>query len=240
MDILEQISSSLSPAFYSSSIKSIDVFRRSVLIETTNGEYGLSTNSGDGKDIDTFIGLNGEDLLARLNFLNHFHRSIFLALFNAINSKKEKLLEATKQKAHHFVYTMPKGGSVAVVGRFPFVEKFRESGHFSKVALFELDPRYGEFGPGDYSKLTDYETVFITAMTLANNTFDNIISFCNSKSKVILLGPTTPMLSLLFECGVSMIAGAVVTDGVDLKRCLAAGNSFRASTGLEYFTLSNL
>ena len=238
MDILQTIATKLPLEFYSSVVKHIDVFRRSLLVKNMSGQYGLSTNCGEVEDRSSFIGLTGEQVLSKISFSNNFHRSIFIALLNSICSQKENILDATKQKAHRFVYSLPKGKSIAVIGRFPFVGKFRDSGHFSKVSLFELDPRDGELGTDCYPELASYDVIFITAMTLVNNTFDHVVSFCSPQAKVILLGPTTPMLPVLLQHGVNMLAGAVVIDGENLKHCLSAGNSFRASTGLEYLTIS--
>lgn len=238
MDILQKLSLNFSSEFKSLVIKEVRVFERSLLVETNCGALGLSSNIGECKDSTIWRGLSARSFIEKIDFNNFLHRSILLALINAFNSRSELVRAAPQYKAHHIAYDLPADSKIAVIGRFPFVHSFVESRHFSTVAVFELNPQAGEFGVDDYHTLKDFDLVLITAMTLANNTFDDVMSFIPTSTKVILLGPTSPMLPELLKHGVSVIAGAVVVDGENLKLCLSAGKSFRSSTGLKYCSIS--
>lgn len=113
--------------------------------------------------------------------------------------------------AEDYLIQHGQGKNVALVGHFPFIERLQE--HVNRLWVLELNPRPGDL-PAQAAPeiIPQADIVAITGTVLINNTFDGLISLRRPDSKVILLGPSTPLSPILFDFGVSVIAGAIVTD----------------------------
>ncbi len=118
------------------------------------------------------------------------------------------------------------GKRVALVGHFPFVARLRPQ--VGELLVLEQDP-----GPGDLPAgravdvLPQAEVVAITGMTLVNHTLDNLLALCAPQAFVMILGPSTPLSPRLFDYGVNLISGAVVTAIDPVLRILSQGGNFR-------------
>lgn len=127
--------------------------------------------------------------------------------------------------------------SVAVVGRFPFIVDEIEP-FARQVWTFEHDPQPGEFSVADMPKiLPQADIVAITSSTIINHTLDAILALIPKTSRVMLLGPTTPLTPQLFSLGIDLLSGIQV---VNIDQCVdsvASGVSFRQMQGLRRVTL---
>lgn len=118
------------------------------------------------------------------------------------------------------------GKRVALVGHFPFVPRLRPQ--VGELLVLEQDP-----GPGDLPAeqavevLSQAEVVAITGMALTNHTLDDLLALCAPQAFVMVLGPSTPLSPRLFEYGVNLISGAVVTAIDPVLRILSQGGNFR-------------
>jgi uncharacterized protein (DUF4213/DUF364 family) len=76
-----------------------------------------------------------------------------------------------------------------------------------------LNPREGDLparaAPGI---IPQADLVAITATTIINKTFQGLIELCRPDAKVILIGPSTPLSSTMYELGIDVLSGAIVTD----------------------------
>ncbi len=119
------------------------------------------------------------------------------------------------------------GKNITVIGHFPFVEDLR------KVAgnLWVIEKRVQ---PGDHPEeetatcLARSDLIAISSTTLINHTLGNILSLCPSGSTKMLLGPTTPLTSVLFDHGIDIISGSIVTDPDTALLHIRQGANFRA------------
>ena len=118
------------------------------------------------------------------------------------------------------------GKHVALVGHFPFVPHVRE--RVGRLSVLELRPRADDL-PADAAPqvIPQAEVVALTSLTLMNNTFDGLIRLCPPGALVLLLGPTTPLSPLLFDCGVHILSGSVVEDVDAVLRTVGQGGNFR-------------
>lgn len=61
--------------------------------------------------------------------------------------------------------------------------------------------------------LPDSDMIIISASTLANQTFDKLLSFCGKAREVVLLGPSTPLYPKpFFEQGITAVMGTRIFD----------------------------
>lgn len=115
---------------------------------------------------------------------------------------------------------------IALVGNFPFIPRLR-----SRVGeLHVLDQRLlpGVLPPEKAAEiLPGADLVAITGQTLLNGTIEHLLSLCSPESTVLILGPSTPLSPVLFDHGVDLLSGSIVTDIDGVLRTLGEGATFR-------------
>jgi len=126
--------------------------------------------------------------------------------------------------------------NVALVGRFPFVESLRSA--VGKLWVLELEPIEGEY-PAEAAAdlLPNAHVVAITGSTLMNHTLDGLLALCSPQSTVMVLGPSTPLSSVLFAHGAHILSGVSVWDEQAVLRTVGQGAGFRQLEGIRLVTL---
>jgi hypothetical protein len=113
-----------------------------------------------------------------------------------------------------------------IVGHFPFVEKIRQVA--SSLWVLEKHPIEGDEPAEKASELIPQaDVVAITGTALLNGTMDDLLSYCNKSSFVMVLGPSTPISPVWFDYGVDMVLGSVVTNVEGALRKISEGAIFR-------------
>jgi len=118
------------------------------------------------------------------------------------------------------------GKTVAVVGHFPFIARLQ--GSVGQLWVLEQRP-----GPGDLPSSAATEVipqahvVAITSTTLINGTFDGLMTLCRPDAYVLLLGPSTPLSTRLFDHGVQILSGTRVDDIDTVVRLVSQGATFQ-------------
>ena len=148
---------------------------------------------------------------------------IGLATINALLPRHPEQwveLNAEDYLAEHGV-----GKNIAVVGHFPFVDRLKALAN--KFWVLELAPRDGDF-PAQAAPeiIPQADVVAITATTLINKTFQGLIDLCRSDARVVLIGPSTPLSPVLYEHGIDVLSGTIVTDPQVVLTGIAQGISF--------------
>ncbi len=129
------------------------------------------------------------------------------------------------------------GKNVAIIGHFPFVDQFREKSRNTWV--LELNPGPGDLDASEYVNiLPKSDVIGLTATSLMNGTFDDLSKCFPSDALVVMMGPSTPMSSILFDFGVDILAGSEVTDSVVLSKFIAQGTSLHKVDGLKRITIA--
>jgi hypothetical protein len=150
--------------------------------------------------------------------------SVGVATINALLPRQTQLW--SEDNAEEVIARQGVGKRVAMVGRFPFVPRLRQ--RVGDLVVLEQDP-----GPDDLPAsrapevLPGAEVVAITGMTLINHTLEGLLRLCLPGAFVILLGPSTPLTPLLFDHGVDILSGAVVTAIEPVLRIVSQGGNFR-------------
>jgi uncharacterized protein (DUF4213/DUF364 family) len=123
------------------------------------------------------------------------------------------------------VKDMGKGKNISVIGHFPHLDALAREAR--NLWIIEKQPR-----PGDYPEekgndlLPQSDIVVISGTTLINRTLPGILGLCREGSVRMLLGPTTPLSAVLFEYGIDVLAGSVVTENAVVLRSVSEGATF--------------
>jgi len=129
-----------------------------------------------------------------------------------------------------------RGRRVALVGHFPFVPDLGAA--VETLWVLELRPDDGDH-PADRAPdlIPRADVVAITGSALVNGTLDGLLGLVRPGAFVMVLGPSTPLSPVLFDHGVSVVAGSVIEDEARALEALDQGASFRRLPGVRMFTL---
>ena len=128
------------------------------------------------------------------------------------------------------------GKTLGIIGHFPFLE--RVSKRFKKVYIFEKFPRPGDLREEDIpTYLPEADVVAITATSVTNHTFEDIMRRTLPDSYKLLLGPSTTLSPLFFERGIDALAGSVVLDYEKLRMQVLQATPTRYLSGIRQVCL---
>ncbi|ABW01147.1 DUF364 domain-containing protein [Caldivirga maquilingensis] len=121
-----------------------------------------------------------------------------------------------------------KGKKVVMVGRFPGFTRFKEVAR--EVVVLELNPflidPVNGILPSTAAEtvIEDSQVVVITASTIINKSIDRLLELAKrTNAYVILLGPSTPMLDLMFDFGIDLLAGVRVNNPYSFMKKISQG-----------------
>jgi len=150
----------------------------------------------------------------------------------AINSLLPVPQDTVSLKAQDLIRKRGEGKNVAVIGHFPFVDNM--GGEFCKLWVLETHPKKGDLRAETAAELLPQAHVIaLTATTLLNGTCANILKLIPKGAFTIMLGPSTPFASCLFDWGINALAGCHVRDTSLATSCVREGLPFKPSMGVE-------
>ena len=157
-------------------------------------------------------------------------RSLALAAMNALLPPPA---DAAPAKGQDLLLARGAGKRAVVVGHFPFVERMADQ--FASLDVLELSPRPGDL-PAAAARdvLPRADLAAITATTLLNHTLAGLLALLRPGAEVILLGPSTPFASCLFDFGVTVLAGCAAEDPDAVLGGVERGLPFRALPGVRH------
>ncbi len=150
--------------------------------------------------------------------------SVGLAALNALLPLPA--LDTPDLNAEEMIARLGAGKRVALVGHFPFVEHLRP--RVGELHILELNPRPSDL-PAEAAPqvLGDAQVAAITGMTILNHTFEQLMTLVAPGANVLLLGPSTPLHPRLFDDGIGVLSGSIVTDVEAVMRLVSQGANFR-------------
>ena len=129
-----------------------------------------------------------------------------------------------------------KDRNVAIIGHFPFVPSLRE--RVGKLWVIEKNQRPGDLAEQETKNVLPLaDVVGITGTAITNHTIEHLLELCRKDAYVLMLGDTTPMLSILFDHGIDAVCGVMVTDPQLALDCVSQGATFRQIRGITLLTM---
>ena len=166
--------------------------------------------------------LSTTDLVEMVESDSLTEAAIGMAAINALLPPVSAPLEALN--AHEYVLEHCQGKNVAFIGHFPFGDEIRKRA--ANYWVFELNPREDDLPSSaapDYLPKTDI--LALSATTLINKTFEELVRLCKPGKEVVMLGPSTPMTPILFEYGVTILSGTIVLNARETMLSISQGAS---------------
>lgn len=197
-------------------------------IKLSDGTIGLASSEEDSnihcdrdlRDFNEFSPLKIKDKTLKelfyTNKKNALTNSLRICAFNAIalglrskgkykikyNTDPIKLIDLEKNK------------QITVVGAFHnIIDKISKTNSTLKVleldksAMLERHIKYFYAAENYKETLPESDVVLITGLTLVNNTFDELLKYCNPSSQIVIIGPSAGLIPvLMFDKGVDIIA----------------------------------
>lgn len=200
-------------------------------VSTADGGLGLSYTSFENKAGCTVVS-NREDyedgpaleLLRLITAPNPIHRSMALALVNALNHRRALALPEDRSNETLFdLLGIGRGTRVAMAGYFgPLIAKLENRA--ADLEVSDTSRRIGD--PRAFAKKLDHwARVFImTSTTILNDTADELLAAVGPDVRVVMMGPSTPLLAEAFTgLPVAVLAGTVPLDPEGIFKAVRHG-----------------
>lgn len=138
--------------------------------------------------------------------------------------------------ASELIFEKGRDRNVVIVGHFPFIPAVREIARNTWV--LEENPRPGDLPAEEAADvIPQADVVAVTGTALTNHTLPDLLPLCRPDAFVILLGDTAPLSPVLFDYGISAVAGTYATDPETVLRHVSQGATYRQIRGIRRLTL---
>ena len=204
---------------------------------------GLATNVAAGTDEETadaaaFNNLAAMDLARMALSTSGLEAAIGMAALNSALDLSP--IEDRLQQVNAFDVLLHRGKNknISIIGHFPFVELLKRKKIARNLWVFELKPKTDDDLLPEHipEYVPESDIVLMSGTTLIHHTFE-AISSCFNASFNIMAGPSTPLSPILFDFGIDMISGTVVTDKEKARESFSRGAKFREAQGLRFVSL---
>jgi uncharacterized protein len=146
--------------------------------------------------------------------------------FAAINSLLDIYIEKTSDiNGIDLLCEKGRSKNISVIGHFPNLDRLASVAE--NFWIIEKNPLPGDFSENTISEfLPQSDIVIISSTALINHTISNILNLCKKNSIKMLLGPSTPMSESLFDYGIDILSGSIVTDKDTALKYISEGANF--------------
>jgi len=186
------------------------------------------------KHAGSLAGLSALELAQYARSDNVLEASIGMAAINSLIDIDED--RCVKENALDVLARKGRGKNIAIVGRFPWTPKLRRIA--STLWVIEQRPQEGEL-PAEAAEdvLPQADVVGLTGTSFINHTVDRLLAL-SKNSFVVMVGPTTPLLPVLFDYGVDILAGAKVVEPDKTISSISQGAIFSQVEGVRLITMA--
>ncbi len=178
------------------------------------------------KNLDEkLVGKTVKEVASLIEASSPFSISLGLAALNAANTPDPKHIELSNFPADDLIASLGKDKITGLVGEFPFVDSLKE--RVGKLHLFELRDVPGGVPRDSWETvLAQLDVLAITGTALLTRSMKWFLSR-GQQARIVVLGPTTPLSSALFDHGVDFLCGSVVSDMEKVGQGVRDGLPFR-------------
>lgn len=212
-------------AFWTAVVAEIGGVRACGLASTLRSQGDHHYGGGPAvRDAGRFMEWSARELAELTRSDSGMEAAIGIATINALLPRQEE--RWVDLNAEEVIARYGEGRQVALVGHFPFIPQLRE--RVGRLWVLELLPRGEDLPAGAASEVIPQADVLaITGTTLINHTFEGLMALRRPEARVLVLGPSTPLSTVLFDCGVDLLSGSVVEDVDSVLRAVSQGANFR-------------
>ncbi|MFW6102544.1 MAG: Rossmann-like domain-containing protein [Chloroflexota bacterium] len=186
------------------------------------------------KNAGSLTGLSALEMAQYVRSDNVLEASIGMAAINSLIYIDEG--RCVRENALDVLAVKGRDKNIAVVGRFPWIPKLRTIA--KTLWVIEQSPREGEL-PAEAAEevLPQSDVVGLTGTSFINHTVDRLLAL-SKNSFVIMVGPTTPLLPVLFDYGMDILAGVKVVEPDKAIRSISQGAIFSQVEGVRLITMA--
>lgn len=166
---------------------------------------------------------------------NFLEASVGMAAINSMITVDETKL--VTKNASDVIAEEGKGKNLVIVGHFPFVEQIKSIP--KNCWVIEKRP-YGDDFPEEAAEeyIPKSDIVAITGTAFINHSMEKLLSLCKKDASVLILGPSTPLITELFDYGVTFLSGARVDDPQSALNTIIQGASLPQVKGIRLVTMT--
>lgn len=189
---------------------------------------------------EDIVGMDLRELAKFSKSWNFLEASYGVAAINCYYNTEENMKKLgvfdNKGDAFDVYQEKVKGKKVAVIGRFPFLEK--RLGDICDLKVLERNISKGDY-PDSACEfiLPESDYVFMTGCTFVNKTVVRLLEL-SENAHTVIVGPTTPMTEILFDYGVNDLSGFFVKDKEQCKNLISNSEGRLVLTSGELISLS--
>ncbi len=235
MDICERLYDIMAEKAADSKVDMVSVGLGYTAVCTSDGGMGLAyTPIGDKQQCMVISGNRdyedqpASELLPLIRSENPLERAMALALINALNHGRALSFPEDRDNRTLFeLLGIARGTRVAMVGHFrPLVKKLRDMD--AALEVVDLSSGLGDFRAFP-DKLAHWaDAVIMTSTSLLNATADGLLAAVGADVRVVMLGPSTPLIPEAFiDLPVHVLAGTVPVDREKILKAIRHGKGTR-------------
>jgi len=167
---------------------------------------------------------------------NLLEASIGIAALNSLLELNEET--ATQENAVEIITRESQSKNLTIVGHFPFIDRIKPIA--KNCWVIEKKP-FGDDFPEEAANeyIPQSDVIAITGTAFINHTIEGLLKLCPPKSIIMVLGPSTPLSSVLYKYGISYVSGARIIDEGAAINTIQQGASFPQVKGVRLYTMAN-
>ena len=231
MNICDRLYESMAERAAEATVSVLSIGLGYTAVSTGDGGLGLAYTSFENKQGCSVVTHekdyeNGPalDLLRLITAANPIHRSMALALVNALNHPRALALPVDRSNQILFdLLNVGRGTRVAMAGYFgPLLAKLKK-----RAAVVDVSDTGRQIGDAEafLEKLAGWaEVLIMTSTTILNDTADDLLAAVGPNVRVVMMGPSTPLVAEAFAgLPVDVLAGTVPVDAEGIFRAVRHG-----------------